>query len=112
MIPKYRIGDIVELDVDFSRPGYTEGIEVNLTGRCKLYVVSQTVDCDGAPMYTVSDLPVIYPTDPALPPDARVFLMYHKLATVVDAGVAEDRLQPTGKYDRLVALDKWLEPLS
>lgn len=112
MTPKYQLGDVVEVDIDLSQPGHTEDIEVNLKGRCNLYVVALTEDCDGAPLYMVSDLPVLYPTDPTLGIDARPFLMYHKLAAVVDAGLPEDRLRPTGKYHRLVSLEKWLEPLS
>lgn len=56
---KYPLGTVVEVDLDITSSVGKEA-KVSLKGTCTLYVVSHDRDCDGTPLYTVSDFPVVY----------------------------------------------------
>ena len=109
---QHPIGAVVEVDLDLSQPGHDDDIEINLSGRCRLYVVGHLQDSDGGPQYVVSDLPVLYPTDQSLTFDAQPLLMYRRLATVLESGLLGEQLRPIGKSRTLVPLERWLEQLS
>jgi hypothetical protein len=81
---KFSPGTIVEVDLDLSRPNADLQIEVNLSGRCRLYVVGFTQDSSGTPIYTVSDLPVLFPEE-----DLEQ-QRYRSLATVLEYTHEED----------------------
>ena len=105
----YQLGDIVEVDLDISQPGADEGIEINLKGTCRLFVVGHMRDCDGSPLYVISDIPVKYPIN-ALPL-SRARLVYRYLAKVVELGYMEDSLRPTGTFKTLCSdSSSWMIP--
>ena len=56
---KFSLGDVVEADVEVFNEDPKTGMKLVLKGRSRLYVVNALRYCDGAPMYTLSDLNVI-----------------------------------------------------
>jgi hypothetical protein len=92
---KYPLGSIVQVDIDLSHVGIEEGIEINLKGTCTLFVVGHNRDCDGSPLYILSDIPVEYPLNS--PSFSRERLVYRTLAKLVEHGYGEESLKPTGK---------------
>lgn len=89
---QFNLGDLVEVDVTI----YSEsnGCYVDLKGKCKLFVVLQGRDCDGTPLYCLSDIPVVYPSD------SKVFsheqMAYNTVAKVCEHGYSEDNLKHVG----------------
>jgi len=69
--------------------------KVNLKGRCTLLVVGHMRDCDGSPLYVLSDLPVFFPlpSNPMDPtPEEGLFrqkMVYKFFAQFVQTGVRE-----------------------
>ena len=63
---------------------------VFIKGHANLFVVKHTRDCDGEPLYTLSDIP-------ATPPDSKnpFFLNYHAFATLILNAEPEHALTPT-----------------
>ena len=57
---RYRIGDLVDvtISIDESTDGHSH---LQLSGRGRMYVVSCHHDCDGEPLYSLSDVPVTIP---------------------------------------------------
>lgn len=110
---RYSLGTVVEVDLDLSQPGADDGIEINLSGTCKLFVVGQTFDTDGNPQYIVSDLPVRFPADPAGDFTHPSRMEYRSHATIVEHGLDEASLRPTG-VDRMLhsSLHAWLQRAS
>lgn len=93
---EFELGEIVEVDVDHDWPGSVEGdgILVKLSGRCRLYVVGHMRDCDGTPIYMLSDLPVRFPMESAAFAIER--LTYKYLAHTLESGYSGDALTKTG----------------
>jgi len=94
-----RLGDVVEVDIELSdRHGFPT--KVDLRGKCRLYVVAHMRDCDGTPLYMVSDLPVAYPlhTENLF---SKERLLYRMLAVVVEHGYSEESLKATGEHNDL-----------
>lgn len=94
-----KLGDVVEVDIKLSdRHGHPT--KVDLRGRCHLYVVAHMRDCDGTPLYMVSDLPVVYPlhTENLF---SKERLLYRMLAVVVEHGYSEESLKATGLHNDL-----------
>lgn len=105
--PRYQLGDIVEVDLDISQPGTEEGIEICLQGTCRLFVVGHMRDCDGNPLYVISDIPVKYALASRY---SRECLVYRTLAKVVESGYGEDSLRPTGRAKSLLEnTNAWLK---
>jgi hypothetical protein len=90
----YPLGSVVDIDLDFQRPGGDAGIEVSLKGTCRLYIVGHTLGHEGEPMYLVSDLPVRYPLDK--PPSDVSRMVYRFFAQIVEQGPAT-RMRSTGQ---------------
>lgn len=88
---KYPIGSVVEYDVSI----YTSdpNCEVSLKGLCTLLVVGHQRDCDGSPLYALSDIAVEYPFGGSF----LLLAKYKFFATCVQTGVCEEHLNPTGK---------------
>tara|TARA_R100000656_G_scaffold104176_4_gene76399 strand:+ start:767 stop:1273 length:507 start_codon:yes stop_codon:yes gene_type:complete len=60
---KFPLGSLVEVEVHHLGGGYGEGpikSDVDMKGTCRLFVVDQFRDCDGTPLYTLSDIPVLH----------------------------------------------------
>ncbi len=93
---QFNIGDLVEVDIEI----YSEsnGSYVDLKGKCKLFVVVQGRDCDGTPLYTLCDIPVIYPDAKILSPEHN---LYHAVAKVCRHGYSEDNMKLLGKADKM-----------
>lgn len=93
---KYPLGTIIEVDIeintDFGGDSY-----VNLKGTSVLYVVSHNRDCDGTPLYGVSDIPVEHNCE-SFSQDA---LLYKYIATIHQHGYSEESLRDTGKFVQL-----------
>lgn len=107
----YQIGEVVEVDLDLSRPGHDDGIDINLKGICTLYVVGHGRDCDGAPLYSISDIPVEFPDGTSSFSHEK--LVYRTLAKVVEHGYSEEALRPVGRRRELYPNGRsWLMPTS
>lgn len=105
----YPLGTIVEIDLDISQPGTEPGIEINLKGTCRLFVVGHNRDCDGIPLYVLSDIPVKFPL--GAPTFSQERLVYKTLAKVVESGYGEESLRPTGMFMDLTENNRaWLMP--
>lgn len=85
------LGSLVEVDVKINE-GFADA-EINLTGTCKIYVVGHMRDCDGTPLYILSDLPVHYPRHNF----SREWFTYKAISHVYLTGYSEESLKPTGK---------------
>lgn len=102
---KFRLGDVVEtlveIDHDLDRIAH-----VSLRGLCKLYVVSCHRDCDGSPLYTLTDIPVIMP--PMVRCDELMkFLLFSKLQL---PNVGEEGLRWTGCHMRIFErVQEWVK---
>lgn len=83
----FPLGTLVETDIELSSNS-TPAL-VDLKGRCRLYVVAHSRDCDGTPLYSLSDIPVLYPTGDKF---SREALVYKALATLVQHGYSEESL--------------------
>ena len=102
---KIPLGALVEVEVEIYSPGWSTSedlpaedlrrSEVNLKGACRLYVVSHTRDCDGSPLYTVSDLPVVYDYSQQTY-YSKSALLHRSVAKVLESGYSEEGLKPTG----------------
>jgi hypothetical protein len=56
---QYPLGTLVKVEATiYSNIG---AAKVDMKGECILYVVHHTRDCDGTPLYCLSDIPVRYP---------------------------------------------------
>ena len=107
----YPIGEVVEVDLDLSQPGCDDGIDINLKGVCTLYVTGHNRDCDGTPLYIISDIPVEYPI--SSPSFSQERLVYRTLAKVVEHGYGEESLRPVGRRRDLAPNSRaWLMPTS
>jgi len=100
---KIPLGTIVEVEMELYSTSCEERIEVDLRGKCRLYVVGHLRDCDGTPLYAVSDIPVKYPVD------ARTFsherMVYDAIAKVIEYGYGEEVLRPIeGAKQRIIFL--------
>lgn len=103
---KIPLGSIVKVKLDLSRPITEEGIEIDLRGNGTLYVVGHLTDGSGAPLYTISDLPIIFPI--ATVPFNNAQMLYRSLATLVEY-FFEDEVEPTGQLGKLYATaEDWL----
>lgn len=108
MTHSYPIGTIVEVDLDWSQPGAEDGIEINLAGTCKLFVVGHSNDTDGNPQYILSDIPVRYPSNPRLEFDDPIRMTYKTHATVVEHGADEANLKLVGAGSLHDTIEDWL----
>lgn len=90
---KYPLGTIVEVEVSIIED--SAGAEVSLKGICKLFVVRHHRDCDGTPLYILSDRPVI---DKGWIAFSEGWRQYKVFTNVWVHGYSEDSLKPTGKY--------------
>lgn len=99
----FPMGSIVEVDIDLGLPNIDQDIEVNLKGRCRLYVVG-IQDGDETKLYTVSDLPVLAPSEDT---ERQA---YRALATVMEYRYGED-LKPTATQPRVLHqdLNAWMQ---
>jgi hypothetical protein len=103
---KIPLGSIVKVKLDLSRPITEEGIEINLKGNGTLYVVGHSTDGSGAPLYAISDLPVIFPV--AIVPFNKTQMLYRSLATLVEY-FFEDEIEPIGQQRELYATtEDWI----
>jgi hypothetical protein len=102
------LGDVVEIDFSLHYPRDQEfGVEVNLEGMCRLYIVAHQRDCDGTPLYMLSDIPVLYPKETPLWSHQR--LLYRSMAHVVEHGYGEGSIKKTGKHAELYpSISAWL----
>lgn len=99
------LGSLVEVDIEVVQHG-SDGVEVNLKGRCKLFVVRHHRDCDGTPLYVLSDIPVVVPTQTF----SDQWFKYQAIAQVYQTGINESRLKLLEvKGHCLLRLGKWLE---
>jgi len=103
---KIPLGAIVKVKLDLSQPTTEEGIEINLKGDGTLYVIGHATDGTGAPLYVVSDLPIVFPIATVPFNDAQ--MMHRSLALLVEY-FFEDEIEPTGQQKELYATTKdWL----
>jgi len=108
-LPVHALGAIVKVTLDLYYPGYqqSDGVEVNLKGKCTLYVVGHMRDCDGTPLYILSDIPVVYPVDEPMLSQQK--LLYDTYSHVMEHGYGEDSLKATGRHRSLFpTLKAWL----
>lgn len=91
LVHKIPIGALVEVEVQIYSTG-TSGSEVDLKGKCKLVVIGHQRDCDGTPLYGLSNIPVEYPTG-GLTQEA---LVYNTFAKVRVDGYGEESLKWNG----------------
>lgn len=96
------LGAIVKCDIDlYNTHGQDDTkSEVNLKGTCTLYVVNHHRDCDGTPLYSLSDIPIKYPEGSLF---SQERMTYHALATYATkgGGYSIDSLTDTGKRIKL-----------
>lgn len=83
------IGTIVSVDVKIDEEDAKRGTSIKLTGTCNLIVISHNRDCDGTPLYSVSDIPVRYPSEAGEHMKYAYFSKFHK------HGYPESSLTPT-----------------
>lgn len=109
-LPQCTLGDVVNIDLELFYPGVQDGIEVNLKGRCCLYVVGYMHDSEGSPIYVLSDIPVEYPVDDALPADTPPAKLQYHFRARVEYGHGETSVSRTGRHRELFSsIDAWLE---
>jgi hypothetical protein len=97
------LGSLVEVEIQIYQPGQG-GSEVNLKGKCKLFVVGLNRDCDGTPLYTLSDLPVLAKDIKGFSQD---YLLYKTFSKVYDHGYSVDSLKPTGEVAPLCTMAEY-----
>lgn len=68
--------------------------EINIPGPIQLLVVGHTRDCDGTPLYILSDISVRYPSQE--PPYSRATLLFHRTSTLVLHNYPEESLSVLG----------------
>jgi len=101
------LGSVVEVEIEkySTREG---GVEVNLKGLCKLYVVGKGRDCDGTPLYTVSDLPVLSDGIRAFTDDYK---LYKTISHVFEHGYSARSLKPTGTVVKMSTMREYRQEL-
>lgn len=103
---KYGLGTVVRVEVEIFHPG-DHGVEVNVKGVCCLLVVGHVRNSEQQPLYILSDLPVLYPTDAEIMSSAR--MQYRYFANLVEFGYSEETLAPTGTEQPLAdTIANWL----
>jgi hypothetical protein len=106
--PKYPLGSVVRVLVDFQQMPHEPEVEMNLKGWCDLFVVGIT-ETPSEDYYTLSDIPVRFPLEGS--PITFDKALYRTLANLVETRPASE-LQPTGKPSRkLMDVDSWDEPV-
>lgn len=94
---KIPLGAIVEVNVKIYSDCPSVGTELKLTGRCKLMVVKHHRDCDGTPLYVLSDIPVVSPEMK----DGDIFGKYKIFSKYFGSGYSEESLTFTGEVKKL-----------
>lgn len=93
------LGSLVEAEVKIYSGGYKEDrAEVNLKGTCKLYVVGHMRDCDGTPLYILSNIPVECPTMHGANTFSPYWCKYMAVAQVYETGYNADNLKVLGHH--------------
>lgn len=93
------LGTVVQVELNMYSGGLPNELNrhfFEFKTTCRLYVVSHDRDCDGTPLYGLSDLPVKYPEGSRF---SREALAYGALAKFNECGFGEARLLPVGKVD-------------
>ena len=90
---KYPIGTKILVDVDM-----TNSWGASIKGMFTLFVVNHKRDCDGTPLYSLSDIPV------PMPGDENVTHLYRSWTSFLIHGYGEESLKPidyemVGRYD-------------
>lgn len=102
---KFRIGDIVNTFVEINH-SRDERTSVQLSGYCKLFVVGCHRDCDGTPLYTLADIPVVMPSM-VRAEELMKYVLFSKLQL---PSVGEDGLAWTGVHSRIFdSVQEWME---
>lgn len=91
------IGSLVDVDIEI----YSDrecGSFVRLRGQCRLVVIGLSRDCDGSPLYQLSDIPVEFPKNETL----IVSRQWSQIKAIADyvssgGGYGRDSLTPVGK---------------
>lgn len=107
MVQIIPLGSIVSVPLDLSVPANEEGIEVTLKGAGHLYVVGWFKEDENEDLlYTVSDIPVVYPvSEELITPDK---LLYRSLATIVEHVFGEDLQTLDKKRTLYLTIQDWL----
>lgn len=96
------LGSLVEVDVEEYASHTHTGVQIELKGKCRLIVVEHPRDCDGTPLYTLSDIPVRSEGLTIYPPE---WVRYKTFSKFWESGYRAERLKPTDKiiplYDNL-----------
>lgn len=96
-----KLGSLVEVDIKIYMGGRLDengnpGPEVNIEGKCKLYVVKLTRDCDGTPLYNLCNLPVLHPTNHGHTDYSKESMTYEALAKIYERGYSASSLKVIG----------------
>ena len=95
-----QLGDLVEVEVNLRHRAYgdsgEEGVRVDLSGTCVLVVNFLGRDCDGTPLYGISDVPVHRPR--AFSPE---WLKLNAISKFNDFGYSIEALKPVGRRVRM-----------
>lgn len=85
MIP---LGALVVVNISIEEEN--DESSVRLAGTCILYVVGHMKDCDGTPLYQISDIPVAAPTSG---PFSDEYMLYRTISTLYRIGYDASQLE-------------------
>lgn len=99
------LGSLVEVEITISNLS-PSGSDVNLKGRCTLIVVGHKRDCDGTPLYQLSDIPVIPAEMASNLQELMRQRFFSKLGNIL---CSKDSLKAIGKTVELFeSVSRWL----
>lgn len=102
----FPLGALVEVDIEVY-DDTRHGSEVNLKGRCNLFVVGHGWDCDGTPLYRLGSHPVVMPETGPFSQERIVYEAFSTYCTK-GGGYSARSLKDTGRrvklYDTMAGL--------